>query len=83
MWMTIQSNTTHNNVCTWRNGLLLEWENVTLSSAHNSEILDSKTNLKPVEFKIGLYWKKLFVLLVIALISSVIYFNEKDRCIFA
>ena len=72
MWMTIQSNTTHYNVRTWRNGLLLEWENVTLSSAH-----------KPVEFKIGLYWKKLFVLLVIALISSVIYFNEKDRCIFA
>ena len=40
MWMTIQSNTTHNNVCTWRNGLFLEWENATLSSAHNSEILD-------------------------------------------
>ena len=31
MWMTIQSNTTHNNVCTWRNGLFLEWENATLS----------------------------------------------------
>ena len=57
MWMTIQSNTTHNNVWTWRNGLFLEWENVTLSSSHSSEILDSK-NLKPVEFKIGLYWKK-------------------------
>ena len=40
MWMTIQSNTTHNNVCTWRNGLFLEWENATLSSAHNSEILN-------------------------------------------
>ena len=53
MWMTIQSNTTHNNVCTWRNGFFLEWENVTLSSAHNSAI-----NLKPVEFKIGLYWNK-------------------------
>ena len=58
MWMTIQSNTTHNNVCTWRNGLFLEWENEILSSTHSSEILDSK---KPVDFNKNFYYRNICV----------------------
>ena len=39
MWMTIQSNTTHNNVCTWRNGLFLEWENATFDELFLAQYL--------------------------------------------